>query len=124
MEAPHAQWLWPHWQKRSRKKGPREAARPSRSRTTSGRPGVKTPLGAVKFDSEVCGPQHGGRTPSPHKGAQGKKASSLFRPNLLAASKGGCDVEAKAVAEDDSDDIEAKALAKDDSNDDKGASIG
>jgi hypothetical protein len=86
--------------------------------------GHQNPPGAVKFDGKVRGSQLAGRTPSLHKGAQGKEASSLFRPNLLAAAKGGRDVEAKAVAEDDSDNVEAKALAKDDSDDDKGASIG
>jgi hypothetical protein len=86
--------------------------------------GRRNPPGAVKFDGEVCGPQLAGRTPSPHKGAHGKEASSLFCPNLLAAAKGGHDVEAKAVAEDDSDNVKAKALAKDDSDNDKGASVG
>ncbi len=86
--------------------------------------GRRNPPGAVKFDGKVCEPQLAGRTPSPHKGAQGKEASSLFRPNLLAAAKGRRDVEAKDVAEDDSDNVEAKALAKDDSNDDEGASVG
>jgi hypothetical protein len=86
--------------------------------------GRQNPLGAVKFDGKVRGPQLAGRTPSPHKGAQGKKASSLFRPNLLAVAKGGRNVEAKAVAEDDSDDVKDKALAKDDSDNDEGASVG
>jgi hypothetical protein len=84
----------------------------------------RNPLGAVKFDGEVRGPPLAGRTPSPHKGAQGKEASSLFRPNLLAAAKDGCKVEAKAIAEDNSDDVEDKALAKDDSDNDEGASVG
>ncbi len=41
-EAPQAQWLWPRGQRRSKKKGPQEATRPSGSQTTSGRPDVGT----------------------------------------------------------------------------------
>jgi hypothetical protein len=53
MEAPQAQWLWPCRQKKSKKKWPQEASRPSRSRTTLGRPGIKTPLRTAKVDSGV-----------------------------------------------------------------------
>jgi hypothetical protein len=70
--------------------------------------GRRNPLDAVKFDGKVRGPQLAGRTPSPHKGSQGKEASSLFCPNLLAAAKGGRNVEAKAVTKDDSDTVKAK----------------
>ncbi len=84
----------------------------------------RNPPHAVKFDGGVCEPEHAGETPSPHKGAQGKEASSLFRPNLLAAAKGGRDVEAKAVTKDDLDNVEAKLVAEDDLDDDKGASVG
>jgi hypothetical protein len=86
--------------------------------------GRQNPPRAVKFNGGVCEPELAGGTPSPHKGAQGKEASSLFRPNPLAAAKGGCDVEAKAVAEDDLDDVKAKAIAEDDLDLNKGASIG
>jgi hypothetical protein len=59
-------------------------------------------------------PEFAGGTPSPHKKAQGKEAAFLCRPNsekAFAAAKGGWDLEAKAVAKDNSDD-------------DKGASVG
>ncbi len=54
-----------------------------------------------------------GGTPSPHKKAQGKEASFLYRPNhekAFAATKGGRNIEAKAVAEDDSDDDEGASV--------------
>jgi hypothetical protein len=79
---------------------------------------------AVKFDGRVHELELAGRTPSPHKGARGKEASSLFRPNPLAAAKGGRDVKAEAIAKDDSDDIKAKAVTEDNSDGDKGLSVG
>jgi hypothetical protein len=127
MEAPHAQWLWPRWQNKAGKKGPgrpRDLHETFKVLNNFGPAGRRNPPGAVKFDGEVRGPQLAGRTLSPHKGAQGKEASFLFRPNLLAAAKGGRDGEAKAVAKDDSDTVEDKALAKDDSDDDEGTSVG
>ena len=42
---------------------------------------------------------------------------------MLAATKGGRDVEAKAVAKDDLDNVEAKAVAEDDSDNNEGASV-
>jgi hypothetical protein len=112
--------------------------------------GHYNPPPAAKVDSGVREPEFAGGTPSPHKKARGKEASFLFRLNRKKASataKGGCDVEAEAVAKDDSDDnkgtsivvgpnrekafaaakgrrdIEAKAVAKDDLDDNKGMSI-
>jgi hypothetical protein len=43
MEASQAQWLWPRWQEKTKEERPQEALRPSRSRTTSGQPGIDTP---------------------------------------------------------------------------------
>jgi hypothetical protein len=85
--------------------------------------GHRNPPRTVKFDSGICEPELAGETPSPHKKARGKEASFFFRPNPFAAAKGKRDVEAKAVAEDDSNDIEAKAVAKDDSDDNEGAIV-
>ncbi len=109
------------------------------------------PPRAAKVDSGVHKPEFAGGTPNPHKKAQGKEASCIFHPNrkkASAAAKGGRDVEADAIAEDDSDDdkgasvvirpnrekvfaaargrhnAEAKAVTKDDLDDDEGASVG
>jgi hypothetical protein len=106
---------------------------------------------AAKVDSRVREPEFIGGTPSPRKKARGKEASFLFRPDrkkASAAAKGGRDVDAEALAKDDSDDedgasvvvhpdrkkafaaakggreVQAEALAKDNLDDDKGASVG
>jgi hypothetical protein len=113
--------------------------------------GRRNPPRAAKVDGGVREPEFAGRTPSPLKKARGKEASFLFCldcKKASAAAKGGRNVEAKAITEDNSDDnkgasiivgpdrkkvfaaakggrdIEAEATAKDDSDDDKGASVG
>ncbi len=62
----------------------------------------------------------------PTKGHEAKRPlpSSLFRLDSLAATKGGCGIEAEAIAKDDLDNVEAKAVAEDDSDNDEGASVG
>ncbi len=60
-------------------------------------------------------PEFAGGTLSPHKKARGKEASFPYRPNHekeLAAAKGGHNIEAKAVAEDDSDDDEGVRVGR------------
>jgi hypothetical protein len=76
--------------------------------------GRRNPPRAAKFDGGMHEPEFAGGTPSSHKKAQGKEAAFLCHPNrkkVFATTKGGHNVEAEAVAEDDSDD-------------DKGASVG
>ncbi len=60
-------------------------------------------------------PEFAGRTPSPHKKARGEEAAFLCRPDrekAFAAAKGGRNVEAEAVAEDDSDDDEGVSVGR------------
>jgi hypothetical protein len=101
-----------------------------------------TPPPAAKVDGGVRELEFAGGTPSPHKTARGKEAPFLFRldrKKASAAAKGGRDVEAEAVAEDDSDDNEgasavvrpnrekafaaAKGGRDDDSDNNEGASV-
>jgi hypothetical protein len=109
------------------------------------------PPRAAKVDGGVRELEFAGRTPSPNKKAQGKEASFLLHLECKKAStatKGGCNIEAEAVAESDSDndkgasivvgpnckkafaatkgghEVEAKAVAKDNLDDNKGASVG
>jgi hypothetical protein len=77
--------------------------------------GRRNPPRAAKFNGGVREPEFAGGTPSPHKKAQGKEASFLYRPDrkkAFAAAKGGRDVEAKAIAEDDSDDDEGASVGR------------
>ncbi len=80
-----------------------------------GRPGIKTPPRAAKVDGGVRQPEFAGGSPSPHEKARGKEASFLYRPNrkkVFATVKGGRDIKAKAVAEDDSDDDESTSVGR------------
>jgi hypothetical protein len=61
------------------------------------------PPRAAKVDGGVREPEFAGRSPSPHKKASGKEASFLFcldRKKASAAAKGGHNVEAEAIAKD------------------------
>jgi hypothetical protein len=104
--------------KKKLEKGPQEAARPSRSQTTSGQPGVETPRAQSSLTAMFVSRSSRAGHQVPTKGHEAK------RPLPSSAPTSGRDVEAEAVAKDDSDDVEAEAVAEDDSDDNKGASIG
>jgi hypothetical protein len=77
--------------------------------------GRRNPPRAAKFDGGVREPEFAGGTPSPHKKAQGKEASFLYHPNCekaFATTKGGHDVEAKAITEDDLDYDEGASVGR------------
>jgi hypothetical protein len=77
--------------------------------------GCRNPPRAAKFDGGVREPEFAGGTPSPHKKARGEEAAFLCRPDCekaFAAAKGGRDVEAEAIAEDDSDDDEGVSVGR------------
>jgi hypothetical protein len=77
--------------------------------------GHQNPLRAAKFNGGVCKLEFMGGTPSPHKKAQGKEASFLYCPDrekAFAAAKGRRNVEAEAVAKDDSDNDEGASIGR------------
>jgi hypothetical protein len=77
--------------------------------------GRQNPPRAAKFDGGVHEPEFAGGTPSPHKKALGKEAAFLCRPNhekAFTTAKGGRNVEAKAIAEDDTDDDEGASVGR------------
>jgi hypothetical protein len=67
--------------------------------------GHRNPPCAAKFNSGVRELEFADGTLSPHKKAQGKKAAFL-------CCQGGCNVEAKAVAEDDWNEDESASVGR------------
>jgi hypothetical protein len=115
MEAPQAQWLWPCWREKKQGKKALGGLKTLKVSNNFGPAGRRNPPRASKFDGEVCKSEFAGRTPSPHKKAQGKEASFLYRPNrekAFVTAKGRRDVKAEAVAKDDSDDDEGASVGR------------
>jgi hypothetical protein len=116
MEAPQAQWLWPHRREKKQGKKAPGGLKTLKVLNNFGPAGRQNPPRAAKFDhGGVHKLEFAGGTPSPHKRAQGKEAAFLYRPNhekAFAAAKGGHDIEAKAIAEDDSDDDEGASVGR------------
>jgi hypothetical protein len=115
MEVPQAQWLWPRWQEKKQGKKAPGGLETLKVSNNFGPAGRQNPPRAAKFDGGLREPEFAGGTPSLHKKARGKKASFLYRPNhekVFATAKGGRDVEAKAVAKDNSDDDEGASIGR------------